>query len=425
MGISGRWALVLVCVSLSFGSFADEAAQVAFALRLADQTSSVSILLAAGLIGGMLAGPITPAILHRIGPPRTISAAIFLQSLLIAGASLANQFWAYVGFAMVLGSLGTLLWSAIMAAIPGYASDDRDIDRANRIVQSMRNAGFVGGPALGGLLYGMADPSHGLWLLSLLVLIAALAIMPGFKALNSRRRISSPEPAHDKPRGSLDLPGLFRTTGVIRAITPLLMTVLLTSSLNVLLIFRIRTELQFGAEIYGLVVSALSVGLIAGPICFSGVFARLGDAPGASMAAGIIGVGILWLALSDKAWTITCAAFLIGSANGIQNALTASFMMKATDPQRRFNLMPAYLFSIQASVFLGFLSAGMISAVHVNAALMTIGVVTGIIGTCGFVLNVKNRPRMARKERHILRDGQDGVKSAPSEGGPPRSDDVA
>ncbi len=284
-----------------------------------------------------------------------------------------------------------------MVAIPSYTTDERHIDRVNRITQSMRNMGYVGGPALGGLLYGMVDRSRGLLLLALLVLIAAPVTSLCFKALDSFIPKSGRASTQTKPKGRLDLLGLFRTAGVIRAVAPLLMTVVLTSTLNVLLIFRVRTELQFSAEIYGLVISALSVGLIVGPVLFAGLFARRGDAAGASIAASLIGAGILWLALSDAAWSLMCATFLIGSANGIQNALTASFMMKAIDPQRRVNLMPAYLFCIQTSVFLGFLSAGMISTAHVSMALMIVGVATAIIGACGIALNVKNRPSMVTK----------------------------
>ncbi|AOJ79266.1 MFS transporter [Burkholderia savannae] len=397
MGIGGRWALVFICISLSFGSFADEAAQVTFALRLADNTSSVSILLAAGLIGGILSGPIAPMILRRIGPRKTIPAVFLLQSVLIAAASLANQFWSYVVVSMALGSTGSLQWAAIMVAIPSYTNNERHIDRVNRITQSVRNMGYVGGPALGGLLYGIAQRSRGLLLLALLVLVAAPVTALCFKMLDSSSQKSDRAPTQEKQKGRLDLPDLFRTAGVIRAVAPLLMTVVLTSTLNVLLIFRIRTELQFSAEIYGFVISALSVGLIVGPVVFSGMLARFGDAAGASIAASIIGFGILWLALSDAAWIIMCATFLIGSANGIQNTLTASFMMKAIDPQRRVNLMPAYIFCIQTSVFLGFLSAGMISTAHVSTALVAVGIATAIIGACGFAWNVKNRPSMVTK----------------------------
>nr|WP_043280562.1 MFS transporter [Burkholderia multivorans] len=393
----GRWALVFVCISLSFGSFADEAAQVTFALRLADHTSSVSMLLAAGLIGGMLAGPIAPAMLQRMGPRQTIPAVFALQSLLIALASVANQLWSYVVVSLALGSTGSLLWAAIMVAIPTYTSDERTIDQVNRITQSVRNMGYVGGPALGGLLYGTAERSRGLLLLALLVLVAASVSVLCFNALNALEQKSAPLLKQDKQKGRLDLVGLFRTTPVIRAVAPLCVTVVLTSTLNVLLIFRIRTDLQFSAEIYGLVVSALSVGLVVGPVACSGVLARFGDAAGASIGAGIIGFGILWLALSDTAWIIMCATFVIGLANGIQNALTSSFMMKAIDPKQRVNLMPAYIFCLQTSVFLGFISAGMISTAYVKMTLVAVGIATAITGACGFALNVGNRPGVVTK----------------------------
>lgn len=391
MRIAGRCAVVFIFVSLSCGSFADEAAQVTFALRLANSTSSVSALLAAGLVGGILAGPLSPIILQRVGPYRTIPSVFVVQSVLIAAASLTNQFWNYIAVSTALGCTGSILWSAVMVAIPTYTNDERRIDRINRVTQSVRNLGYVGGPALGGTLYGIADNAPGLLLLAFLVLLPVPLIAACFRLLGISGRDVEQTSAEKKRRVRLDVRGLLGTTGVIRATSPLLMTVMLTSVLNVLLIFRVRTELELSAQTYGLVISMLSIGLIFGPIGLSGMFARFGDAAGASLAAGIIGVGIVWVALSDVAWAIMCATFLIGAANGVQNALMGSFMMKAIDPKHRSGRMPAYVLCIQISVFIGFIGAGLVSTSHVVNALISVGIATAIIGGCGFLLNPKNR----------------------------------
>ncbi|WP_043288676.1 MFS transporter [Paraburkholderia oxyphila] len=385
-------AIFLILLSLSFGSLTDEAAQVTFALRLADSASSVSALLAAGLIGAIFSGPIAPPILQRFGPQKTVPAIFLLQSFLIAGASLANQFGSYIAVSMALGCTGALFWSAIMVAIPTYTADERHLDRITRLTQSVRNLGYACGPALGGVLYSVAGNLRGLLLLAVLVFLAAPTTLVCFKILDTFRNEARQEPKQNKQKARFDLVDLLRSPGVIRAVAPLLMTVILTSALNVLLIFRIRTELGLSAEAYGLAISMLSIGLIFGPVTFSGIFSRFGDAAGASFAAGLIGLGILWLSLTNVIWIIVCATFLIGSANGIQNALMASFMMKAIDPQRRVSQMPAYVFCIQLSVFLGFIGAGLISTSNFGEALRIIGISTTIIGTCGFGINVKNRP---------------------------------
>ncbi|WP_363928531.1 hypothetical protein [Paraburkholderia sp.] len=99
-----------------------------------------------------------------------------------------------------------------------------------------------------------------------------------------------------------------------------------------------------------------------------------------------------------------CAAFLIGSENGIQNALTASFMMKAIDAQRRVNLMPAYILCIQISVFFCLLSAGMIGTAHLSIALLTAGIATVIVGASGFGLE-RQQSTTHRYKRNLTMEG--------------------
>jgi MFS family permease len=390
----GKRTLAQLCVgvSLCFGSLADEAAQVIFALCLASNTSSVFTLLAAGLIGGILAGPIAPRVLSQIGPIRTISLVFILESGLIAVAALSNQFLAYIAVSTVLGCIGLLLWTAIMVIIPSFAQNNAQMDIINRMAQSVRYSGYIGGPAIGGIIYQMANGSQGMLSLALLVFLVATVTMICFKALKLNQ-INAGQPNEESKRRGLDLLGLLRTKGVVRAVCPLIITVILTSALNVLLIIRVRNDLQLSAETYGLIVSTISIGLMLGPLTLSGMFSRIGDAAGASMAAAIIGLGISWLASATVTWTIICATLIIGAANGVQNTLMSSFMMKTITQANRIHQMPAYVLCIQTSVFIGFITAGFVKNSQISDTLMLIGIVTATVGVTGVALNVRNTPR--------------------------------
>ncbi len=63
---------------LSLSSFADETAQVTFALHLAESTTSISMLLFAGLIGAICAGPIAPRLLHHFQPVHTVTVVLLV-----------------------------------------------------------------------------------------------------------------------------------------------------------------------------------------------------------------------------------------------------------------------------------------------------------------------------------------------------------
>ncbi len=79
--------------------------------------------------------------------------------------------------------------------------------------------------------------------------------------------------------------------------------------------------------------------------------------------------------------------FILGSANGVQNALMASFMMKAIPKEQRNNQMPAYIFIIQTAVCIDFVSAGFVKVHHTQYTLLIIGIATMITGILGFIIN--------------------------------------
>ncbi|WP_375607514.1 MFS transporter [Bartonella sp. AC142YNZD] len=375
------FAQIGLFIILALSSFADETAQVTFALHLAESTASISMLLFAGLIGAICAGPIAPRLLHRFQPTRTVPIVLLFEAFFIAAAAIANQFWLYITLSFALGCAGSLFWSAILVAVPDFAKNDRQLDRNNRIIQTVRNLGYIAGPLLGGVLYGLSNGQKGLFVLSIMVLFATFITLFCFKIHTQTTNTTQ------KSKKGLDLTGLLCKKNVVYALSPLIITIILTSALNVLSIVRIRTELYFSAETYGIITSMLSLGLVVGPLCFSSLFHRFGNAAGASLAATIIGFAIFCFSLTHIVWLMMLSFFILGGANGVQNALMASFMMKAIQKEHRNNQMPAYIFIIQTAVCLGFLGAGFVKVHHTQSTLFIIGIATMITGILGFIIN--------------------------------------
>ena len=373
-------------LALFLGSFSDETAQIIFALRLAEP-ASVATLFSAGLGGGMLASGLAPKLLRRFSANSAIAMTLVFQSVLIGMASLTNDFYAYVGIAIALGGAGSIFWTSIMVAVPGIAQNDTQIEQMSRTVEVVRNLGYVAGPLAGGALYTISSAQEALALLAFMGMIVAIVYSKCSRSLHSSPA-RSPETAR-KNRSRLDIQGFFRTKGVIRAICPLIITVMATSTLNVLLLVRVRTDLNYGAQTYGAIVGALSFGLVVAPFTMARLFKSIGDSTGASAAASLIGVGICLFASTEMILNMALAAFLIGIANGTQNTLIANFMKKTIDESDRTNQMPVYLLVIQVSVSIGFASAGVMQNTHqASGYLLAIGVFTTISGAIGVILNL-------------------------------------
>lgn len=398
MNIKNYFLPILIgCAALFVGSFTDEGAQIIFALHL-ETPASISALFSAALGGGIFASTMAPRILLRLGPSRTIAIAFILQAMVIVLASLLDDVFGYLIGAGALGCTGSIFWSAVMVAAPGVARSESDIERMNQGIQTTRNLGYVAGPLLGTTLYTVTSGQLSLLLLAFTVLVAATISFICLRSLNlTQSTLHSPEP--ENLRKNIDIKGLLNTNGVVRAIFPLVVTIVVTSALNVLLLVRIRHDMNFNAQIYGLVVSALSCGLVLAPLTIARVFSRLGDAAGAAAAAGLIGAGICWLAMGNEIWSIAFAAFIIGSANGVQNTLMANFIMKRIDKGCRVNQMPAYMLIVQVSVLIGFIGVSFMQDIRrAESYLLIIGAIALAVGACGFFINVGERKNLQAGE---------------------------
>ncbi|MEE1751537.1 MFS transporter [Streptomyces sp. SP18CS02] len=401
----------LACAALFLGSFGDEAAQVTFALGLTERSSpaAISVLLASGLVGAVAAGPCAPTLLSLMRG-RTLITVIFLtEGVAIAAAGLSATFASYVLTAFVLGFLGSLLWSAVMVLLPALGEREKDLSRINRAVQTVRNLGYVVGPALGGILYAGASGPSALWYIGGLMLLAALSGGTALRRLTAGRD-GGPGTARRSGGGgftNLSLTGLLRLPGMARAVAPLVVTVLTTSMLNVLLILFVREELGYGAEQYGFIIATLSVGLVLGPLLLAGWFERFGEPAGAALAATAIGGALVAMGAGARFWWLAGAALVAGLANGVQNTLMSTYVMKVVPADKREQYMPAYVLILQSCVLTGFLAAGLFQVQQSATVLFTAGCVAGAAGVTGAVMNRGVRassPVERDEEAHVTRD---------------------
>ncbi|MBB5073307.1 MFS family permease [Bartonella callosciuri] len=138
-----------------------------------------------GLIGVICAGPIASRLLHRLSTARTVPVVLLFETILIATASIVNQFWSYIAISFALGCAGSIFWSAILVAVPEFAKTDQQLDRINPSIQTVRNLGYIVGPLLRGILYGLSNGQKGLLVLSIVVLCENCITTFCFKSLKT------------------------------------------------------------------------------------------------------------------------------------------------------------------------------------------------------------------------------------------------
>ncbi|WP_244427059.1 MFS transporter [Bartonella rattaustraliani] len=325
-------------------------------------------------------------------PFKLIETVFYSEAVLIALAAFSSQFGAYIILAAVLGSALSMLWSAVLVIISDFAESEQHLDWINRIVQSLRNFGYVGGPLLGSVFFNTFQNTYGMIWMAIAVLLSGFIMQFCLKKLKAEERhknknASSNKDAEKKVKKHLDLVGLFGQKAIVFVLIPLIITIVFVSAEGVLFVVYVRKVLHFDATVYGFIVSAVSVGLVLGPLLFAELFKRFGYAPCACFAATLIGLGVFCLASTINVKFMFLSALLIGIANGVQNTLMASFMMQHIPQGLCKQQMPAYIFILQTSVLVGFIGGGFIDIIYIQTALIGIGIISMSAGMIGAMVN--------------------------------------
>lgn len=285
-------------------------------------------------------------------------------------------------FRAVLGSLlGLSLASAVavptrQALLPAMVVRD-DLPRASAIGQSAGSAGMMGGPALAGILMGGVGPQPTMHLAA----FAFSATIVAGLLLRTRRggravAVAGGEAGTGAVAWNLRQDRLLWTTtwglaGVIAAI----------SAVNVVLVFFVMGTLSSPPQVYGVIDSMWTVGLLAGGWLL-GLMVRPSTSDGSVARSLFIAVGVLSAALiaagsvTNAWWIVPCYLFG-GINNGGINVLGGTLIGRRAPADARGQVNAALSMRVQAGALLGFVAGGLLLDV---AAPRWIVIGSGLLG---------------------------------------------
>ncbi|MET9450055.1 MFS transporter [Streptomyces cinerochromogenes] len=386
---------LLAVVALLISTVGDEVALVALALRGADRTGLTSVVSAqmlAGLVPGIALGGPIGRIVDRFRLDAVLGVTLALECLIAtAAAAFADGPLLLIATMLFLGALGAVAQTCVMALVPRlFPASDAQL-RINGVMESTRNAGYIVGPLLVGLL-----TAHGGTGLALAVdagtfafaLLAVPVITHWLSASPAR-----PAPEADTPpapaeaaKGGLRAGLSLLWTGAQRrtALATIVVTVASTSGVNVLMPFFAR-DIPGGTASYGIVLATWSVGLVVGPFVLRG---RLGNLPTAVVAVGAaatIGLSYLVTAAYLVLPVMLAASLCGGMANSVQNVALRTHVMADCPQEVRGRVGAAYGATLQSAVAVGFALAGLAPAEVARWGILTGGAVAFVVGSAGWL----------------------------------------
>lgn len=279
--------------------------------------------------------------------------------------------------AALLSAAESVVDSSSMAIVPATVDRD-DLEKAGaRLMGTELVAGSMVGPALGGLLFGIAVAvPFGVNAVSFLLAALVMAVNTG--ASNRVVRSAVAVPMHHRVRDGMAW--LFRT-GELRAMA------LLSTALGAASMVWTAVFVLYATDTLGL--SALGFGLLA-------IVAALGGVAGSVVARTLTRFPVRWtlcasvlvsaivlggLAMTESPWI---AGPLIAVANAgvlVWNVLTVAKRQRLVPDEVLGRVSAGYRFFVQLGMPVGALAGGWVAGAYgVSATFVVAGVATGVVG---------------------------------------------
>jgi Major Facilitator Superfamily. len=382
--IKAPWALSLILLFLA--SVVDELIATVLLLEIDSETGLwPSILFAITTAGSLLAGPLSR---HILLEGRSLT-RILSVILLCEAISLLPCIYFYkqaepivtVVVGGFLGVLGGALWVVVLLIV-AESFENHQFDSVNKWVTTVRNAGFVAGPALGGLLYPIGSIYIYLGSIALCLISALFTLkkVPSIVCPTTEKNQEELDiPYSAKKRFSSSVVELLKLPGLAIRLIPPMGVAFFGSVVNVGIVLYLLNMQGRTASDYGLVGASISVGLVLGPVLMEAITKNKSQI-GIGLSGIVTGIAIIAL---FQPWDLLFTMFsglLLGIGNGGQNVFVTSLLMKSVPKGKRTSLIPAFVFCIYFFVFVSYVAGLFVTQSNVLPFMICGGVITILLG---------------------------------------------
>jgi MFS family permease len=327
-------------------------AAVALAIDIQDRTNSglwVAAVMVVEFLPTIVVGLLLGPFLDRFERRSLMIAADALRIGVFVALPFAPNAATVVGLAAVAGLATGFFRPAVYAGVPNLVPDE-ELPRANALLQGVENLSWAVGPLAGGILAGVAGPStaYAINAASFLVSILLVVRIPP-RLLQSERALSRGH-WQDLREGfsvTLHSPSM-RAVLVAWGIASVA-----TGAANVVEIFLAKHTFSSGDLGFGLLYSAMGVGLVLGSAVSAGLLGRSGVARTYGGSLGLMAVGYLAAAFSPNVWVASCCVLVTGVGNGVAIACNAILVQRGT-----FDLLRGRSLTFVISITYGLVGVG-------------------------------------------------------------------
>ncbi|TFH55472.1 MAG: MFS transporter [Candidatus Zixiibacteriota bacterium] len=326
----------------------------AFLLGVIGSTNQIPVTLFAPLAG---------VFADRWNLHRTIiitQSLALIQAFLLAALVFTQtvQVWQIITLSLMLGFINAFDTPSRQSFIVQMVDDKRDLSNAIAVNSSMVNAARLIGPSIAGVLIawigeGACFLVNGFSYLAVIIALLAMRIVPKPHSGNGGKVLGN-------------LKEGFRYAFATPPIRSLLLLMAAISIIGLpyqsLLPIFAKDILHGGPKMLGFLMGATGVGALSGAVYLASRRNVIGLDRVLSLAAGLLGVGLVFFSLSRIFWLSLGMMFFIGLGMMTQVASTNTLVQTIVDDDKRGRVVSLFILSFMGMVPLGTLIAGSVAS---------------------------------------------------------------